>query len=144
MRLRTVILATVGVLLTGFTASAFEIESLAKYSGEEIFAKYCAACHGNMGRGNGPVARTLKIAVPDLTAISRHYGGFPTTLVREVIDGRHEGVDAHGTRKMPVWGYEFWLEQGGDDAAQREMTRTIDKLVDYIRSIQDAAIAADR
>src|SRR5512139_3320079 len=88
MRLRTVILGTVGALLMGVTASAFEIVSLAGYSGEEIFMKYCAACHGNTGRGNGPVARSLKIAVPDLTAISRHYGGFPTTLVREVIDGR--------------------------------------------------------
>lgn len=143
MRLRNVMLGAVGVL-AAFSVSAFEREPLGNFSGEEIFMKYCAACHGSTGRGTGPVARSLKIAVPDLTAISRHYGGFPAMLVREVIDGRAEGRDAHGTRKMPVWGYEFWLEEGGDDAAKREMTKAIDKLVDYIRSIQDASIAADR
>ena len=90
MRLRNVMLGAVGVL-TAFSVSAFEREPLGNFSGEEIFMKYCAACHGSTGRGNGPVAHSLKIAVPDLTAISRHYGGFPAMLVREVIDGRAEG-----------------------------------------------------
>jgi hypothetical protein len=38
---------------------------------------------------------------------------------------------------MPVWGYEFWVEEGGDVVAQREMKQVIAKLVDYLRSIQD-------
>jgi mono/diheme cytochrome c family protein len=144
MNLRTAMLATAGVLAATVNAYAFEATTLADYSGEEIFLRYCAACHGDMGRGNGPVARSLKIPAPDLTAISRHYGGFPTALVRGVIDGRGSGIDAHGTRTMPVWGYEFWIEQGGDDAAKRQMQDVITKLVDYIRSIQDASIAANR
>jgi hypothetical protein len=141
LRFRNVMLRTAGILLAGLCVSAFETAPLGSFSGEELFVKYCAACHGTTGRGNGPVARSLKIAVPDLAAISRHYGGFPTALVRSVIDGRAEGIEAHGTRKMPVWGYEFWLEAGGDDAAEREMQMAIDKLVDYIRSLQDASIA---
>jgi mono/diheme cytochrome c family protein len=134
-----------GVALLGCAAAAaFEAVTLADYSGEEIFTKYCAACHGESGRGDGPVARSLAAVVPDLTAISRRYGGFPTNLVRDTIDGRGIRIDAHGTRTMPVWGYEFWIEEGGDVTAEREMKDVVAKLVDYIRSIQDDAIAANR
>ena len=38
---------------------------------------------------------------------------------------------------MPVWGYEFWVEEGADVVAQRDMKQVIAKLVDYLRSIQD-------
>jgi mono/diheme cytochrome c family protein len=144
MRNRIVTLAAGAALLAGFGAAAqFQAVTLADYSGEEIFLKYCSACHGESGRGDGPVAHGLVTMVPDLTAISRHYGGFPTQLVRDTIDGRGARVDAHGTRTMPVWGYEFWVEEGGDVVAQREMKEVIAKLVDYIRSIQDDSRAAN-
>jgi hypothetical protein len=45
---------------------------------------------------------------------------------------------------MPVWGYEFWVEEGGDVVAQREMKQVIGKLVDYLRSIQEDPRARDR
>jgi uncharacterized protein YlzI (FlbEa/FlbD family) len=45
---------------------------------------------------------------------------------------------------MPVWGYEFWIEEGGDVVAQREMKEVIAKLVEYIRSIQDDPRATNR
>jgi mono/diheme cytochrome c family protein len=144
MRILAIVLGVGTALLAGFAAYPFEAVTLADYSGEEIFMKYCAACHGESGRGDGPVAPGLATAVPDLTAISRHYGGFPTTLVRDTIDGRGARIDAHGTRTMPVWGYEFWMEEGGDVVAQREMKEAITKLVDYIRSIQSDSIAANR
>ena len=125
-------------------ANAFEAVSLADYSGEEIFGRFCASCHGEMAHGDGPVARSLGVMVPDLTRISQRYGGFPTQLIRDTIDGRGARVDAHGTRTMPVWGYEFWVEEGGDVTAQQEMRKTIAKLVDYLRSIQADKIAANR
>jgi mono/diheme cytochrome c family protein len=144
MRIRAVVLGVGAALVAAFGASAFEAVTLADYSGEEIFMKYCAACHGESGRGDGPVAPGLVTRVPDLTAISRRYGGFPTTLVRDTIDGRGVRIDAHGTRTMPVWGYEFWVEEGGDVVAQAEMKKVIAKLVDYVRSIQSNAVAANR
>jgi mono/diheme cytochrome c family protein len=128
-------------LPAGFCA-AFEAVSLTDYSGEEVFTKYCAACHGESGRGDGPVARGLATAVPDLTIIARKYGGFPTMLVSDTIDGRGARIDSHGTRTMPVWGYEFWVEEGGDVVAQREMKQVVATLVEYIRSIQEDSIAA--
>lgn len=144
MRMRNLTLGAIGALLGASGVSAFEAVTLADYSGEEIFQRYCASCHGASARGDGPVARGLVRVVPDLTAISVRYGGFPTALVRDAIDGRGNRVDVHGPRAMPVWGYEFWIEEGGDVVAQREMKEVIEKLVDYIRSIQTDAVAASR
>ncbi len=137
MRNRILTVGLAAAFLASIGASAFEAVSLVDYSGEEIFLKYCAACHGESGRGDGPVARGLVTAVPDLTTIERRYGEFPAMQIADTIDGRRARVDAHGTRTMPVWGYEFWVEEGGDAVAQREMKQVIAKLVDYVESIQD-------
>ncbi len=144
MRNRTVVVGVAAALVTSIGAAQFEAVSLADYSGEEIFLNYCSACHGGIGRGDGPVARSLVTAVPDLTAITRRYGEFPTMRIADTIDGRGARIDAHGTRTMPVWGYEFWVEEGGDVVAQREMKEVIAKLVDYLRSIQDDSHAQNR
>lgn len=143
MNIRALSAVAAAVVFVAYGAKAFEAASLADYSGEEIFGRFCAACHGDMAHGDGPVARSLGVMVPDLTRISQRYGGFPTQLVRDTIDGRGARVDAHGTRTMPVWGYEFWVEEGGDKAAQDQMRKTIAKLVDYLRSIQADKVAAN-
>ena len=143
MKLRRLGVAGFAALVFACGANAFEAVSLADYSGEEIFGRFCASCHGEMAHGDGPVARSLGVMVPDLTRISQRYGGFPTQLVRDTIDGRGARIDAHGTRTMPVWGYEFWVEEGGDVTAQQEMRKTIAKLVDYLRSIQTDKVAAN-
>lgn len=144
MEFRRFAAAAAAALIVTCSVNAFEAVSLADYSGEEIFGRFCASCHGDMALGDGPVARSLGVMVPDLTRISQRYGGFPTQLVRDTIDGRGARVDAHGSRTMPVWGYEFWVEEGGDVTAQQEMRKTIAKLVDYLRSIQADKIAANR
>ena len=121
--------------LTG-SAAAFDAVTLADYSGDELFERFCASCHGAGARGDGPVARSLNVAVPDLTTIASRYGEFPATLIRDVIDGRGIDKRAHGTRTMPVWGYEFWVEEGGDVVAQAAVRDAINKLVEYLRSVQ--------
>lgn len=119
-----------------FGAAAFDAATLADYSGEEIFNTFCASCHGESGRGDGPVAAGLVNVVPNLTTIAQRYGEFPFARIRETIDGRGVVISSHGTRVMPVWGYEFWVEEGADVNAQREARVAIDKLVDYIRTLQ--------
>jgi hypothetical protein len=57
-------------------------------------------------------------------------------VIRESIDGRGVVITAHGTRFMPVWGYEFWIEEGADILAEERARETIDRLVEYLRSIQ--------
>jgi mono/diheme cytochrome c family protein len=117
-------------------AAAFEATTIADYSGEELFQRFCASCHGESARGDGPVARGLATLVPDLTTIERRYGEFPAARIRENIDGRGIVITAHGPRAMPVWGYEFWVEEGADILAEDQARETIDRLVDYLRSIQ--------
>jgi mono/diheme cytochrome c family protein len=105
-------------------------------SGGELFARYCAACHGSEARGDGPVAGSLNKRVPDLTRLALDAGGeFPAQRVRETVDGRAI-VTAHGTRQMPVWGYEFWVEEGADIVAEDAAHEVIDRLVTYLESVQ--------
>jgi mono/diheme cytochrome c family protein len=123
-------------LALGHAAAAFDAFTLADYSGEELFGRFCASCHGEQAHGDGPVARSLNTVVPDLTKISARYGQFPDMLIRDTIDGRGVDIRAHGTRVMPVWGYEFWVEEGGDVVAQNTVRDAINKLVEYVRSLQ--------
>jgi len=52
-------------------------------------------------------------------------------------------VIAHGTRYMPVWGYEFWVEEGADIVAEEEARIMIDRLVNFLESIQYAMDPAE-
>jgi mono/diheme cytochrome c family protein len=67
----------------------------------------CAVCHGVSGKGDGPLAASLKKPPTDLTKIQKNKVGlFPFDRLYEVIDGR-QGVEAHGPRDMPVWGSQY-------------------------------------
>ncbi len=115
---------------------ALSAQVIDEYSGQETFMRYCAACHGESGQGDGPVAKGLPITTPDLTRLRQRKGEqFPEDVLRKIIDGR-EIVIVHGTRYMPVWGYEFWVEEGADDEAQERVDVIVDNLVEYLRSIQ--------
>ncbi|HEY3517335.1 MAG TPA: cytochrome c, partial [Gammaproteobacteria bacterium] len=115
----SMMVAVAGGLALAGAAAAFDAVTLDDYSGPELFDRFCASCHGSEARGDGPVAASLNVAVPDLTTIAARYGEFPSMLIRDTIDGRGIDKRAHGTRTMPVWGYEFWVEDGGDVNAQR-------------------------
>jgi mono/diheme cytochrome c family protein len=75
--------------------------------GEREYVNSCAVCHGDSGRGDGPLVASLNIAPADLTKIQKSNNGvFPFGRVYEVIDGR-KTIAAHGSRDMPVWGDRF-------------------------------------
>lgn len=125
------------LLMTGLFASSAAVgQSFDEYSGQETFMRFCAACHGESGQGDGPVASGLPITVPDLTRLRERRGAdFSADVLRKIIDGT-DVVVVHGTRFMPVWGYEFWVEEGADEAAVERVEIIVDNLVDYLRSIQ--------
>ena len=76
--------------------------------GDALFSAYCSVCHGWEGKGDGPMAKSLKVAVPDLTRISIHNGGkFPLQRIERVISGEDPLAQGHGTRQMPIWGPIF-------------------------------------
>ena len=114
-------------------AGATEVVS---YSGEENFQRLCAACHGDSGRGDGPVSEILSTTVPDLTRISERNGGeFPRDMVKQQIDGR-DRITAHGSAQMPVWGYEFYIDEGAGGFSEQGVSATLDALVEYLESLQ--------
>ena len=108
---------------------AAQAQDLSGYqSGETLYRVHCASCHGLDGHGDGPVAASLKVEVPDLTRLARRQGGrFPAEQLRRIIDGRTT-LPPHGTRTMPVWGQAFSSEQ--------QANRLIDLLVQYLQSMQ--------
>jgi mono/diheme cytochrome c family protein len=107
-------------------------------SGERIYKVSCAACHGADARGTGPVAPLLTVPVPDLTRIAQRRGGdFPELEIFRIIDGQSD-LAGHGPRHMPVWGYEFFGDDVDDEVAHRRATDKVDRLVAYLRSIQQA------
>ncbi len=104
--------------------------------GELQYTIYCASCHGEDGKGDGPVAEALVVRPTNLTLLrSINEGVFPADRLVAYIDGR-EDVQAHGTRQMPVWG-NIWDEVDGRKVAEEEVQQRINQLVEYIRSIQE-------
>jgi mono/diheme cytochrome c family protein len=139
--LRLTVLALGWLVLATLTACADEmcVNFSHRYSGAILFRLHCASCHGEDARGNGPVAEFINVKVPDLTAISAAHGGnFPEEQVFRAIDGQAE-MPAHGTRHMPVWGYEFFGQQADDERAHAESTEKVDALVNYLRKLQRPA-----
>ncbi len=122
-----------------FQSPQIHAQAFEEYSGEETFHRFCASCHGPEGHGDGPVASGIPIMVPDLTLLKRRMGDeFPEAVLRRIIDGRN-AVVYHGTRYMPVWGYEFWVEEGADPEAEENVEIIISNLIEYLESIQAPA-----
>lgn len=122
--------------LASLAAPAILATDFSGYSGDELYHRFCASCHGTTLAGDGPVSHSLAVQVPDLTRIAaRHQGTFPDAWVYRVIDGREKLV-SHGTHDMPVWGLELWREQGADITAGVKTRDAIDKLVAYLRAHQ--------
>jgi mono/diheme cytochrome c family protein len=134
IRVLSILLLAVFIAACAATKPEPELRSL---SGLEMYERLCASCHGVEGRGDGPVAPLIKVGVSDLTRIAARDGGeFPTEDVRRIIDGRNDRR-AHGPRDMPVWGWQLYDMSSSDDAGERARTNAmIDRLVEYLRSVQ--------
>ena len=132
-RLAIIFFALVLAMLSARHANATEVVDS---TGAENYARFCAACHGDEGKGDGPVASALINGAPDLTRISvRHHGQFPHDVIRNKIDGRFR-IDAHGTESMPVWGYEFYVTEGAGNFSDQNVDAILDGIVDYLEKIQ--------
>jgi mono/diheme cytochrome c family protein len=104
--------------------------------GREVFLRRCASCHGEDGRGDGPVSGALRTPPADLARIAARRGGaFPKGEIARFVDGRFT-VQAHGTREMPVWG-ERLGEQIPEAGVSEEVVRgQIGVVVEYLQTIQ--------
>jgi mono/diheme cytochrome c family protein len=93
------------------TADVSKVEA-ADVSGPAEFQRYCALCHGNDGRGGGPLtdADAMKKSAADLTQIAkRNDGFFPFSKVADTIrDGG--SITEHKPSRMLAWGKIFSAE----------------------------------
>lgn len=112
--------------------------------GKQEFHNSCASCHGEDGKGAGPVAGSLKQKVPDLTVLAKNNAGiFPFSRVYDVIDGR-QTIASHGPRDMPVWGETYSLQPeggivlgyGGPKVLESFVRGRIIALIGYIYTLQ--------
>ncbi len=112
--------------------------------GKQEYMVACAGCHGESGKGTGPMADLLKIETPDLTTINKRMeqDAFPFQNTLMLVDGRN-GIRAHGG-DMPLWGDRFMTSARMTEAASETpesadlvtMGRIL-ALVYYLESIQE-------
>ena len=98
-----------------------------------LYRRYCTACHGISGRGDGPAAKTLS---PPPTDLTRLRAGIPKLM--ELIDGRR-AVAAHGTASMPVWGEVFEQSLITEPYAQRTALLQVQMLAEYVHDLGGGA-----
>jgi mono/diheme cytochrome c family protein len=110
------------------------IKSTSPTSGKEMYAAYCAVCHGTDGKGGGPAASALKTQPTDLTLLAKNNGGkYPDMKVSSAIRGEG-GLPAHGSKDMPVWGSLFWSMSAGHES---EVQQRVSNLTHYIQGLQE-------
>ena len=78
----------------------------AAYEGRRLYVSYCELCHGNDGKGGGPLAKAMKINPADLTTTVRSRSD---TILTKIITGEGRqtitGRDRHNllSEAMPEW-----------------------------------------
>jgi mono/diheme cytochrome c family protein len=114
------------------TIKTVPLEPTSPVSGKEMFAAYCAACHGPNGRGDGPAAAALKKQPPDLTRLASTNGGkYPELQVIQTLSARE--VQSHGSQEMPVWGVLLKSVSKRDNEVVR---MRVQNLASYIKTLQ--------
>ena len=102
-------------------------------SGKQMYTNYCTPCHGQDGKGQGPVASSLKSQPSDLTILARtNNGKFPGSHVTAVLEFGSK-IPAHGSAAMPVWGPILGKM---DVTVPQDKQLRISNLSFYLRTIQ--------
>lgn len=137
--LRFVVVGSLAVVAACSPKAAERPEELAladvSRGGEKLYRRYCGACHGLEGKGDGIVSSLMTPKPRDLTTLARDFGGeFPREVVIQSIDGR-KTMRAHGDSDMPVWGTVL-AQELGRDASDGEIRDWIGAITDYLASLQ--------
>jgi cbb3-type cytochrome c oxidase subunit III len=96
------------VLLTLIAVSVPEVSASPPpaYEGRKLYVSYCQLCHGTDGKGDGPLAKVMKISPADLTTTVRSRSD---TILTKIITGQGRqtitGRDRHNllSEAMPEW-----------------------------------------
>ena len=118
------------LILFGFQSAAFCVSAkpTQAYEGRRLFVSYCQLCHGLDGKGDGPLAKRLKISPADLTTTIRARSD---TVLKKIITGVGRqtitGRDRHNiiSDSMPEWKDIFSDKQ-------------LDSLIAYLRFLSSS------
>jgi cbb3-type cytochrome c oxidase subunit III len=105
------------LLLTLATVSAAEaladseaVNLPAAFEGQRLYVSYCQLCHGTDGKGDGPLAKAMKISPANLNTTVRSRSD---TILTKIITGKGKqtitGRDRHNilSEAMPEWSDVF-------------------------------------
>ena len=128
---------TCGLFFGASVASGPVAAAEKNHFGAALYRQYCAACHGESGRGDGIVGTFLRPKPTDLTKLAAKADGkFPFYEVMTVIDGR-QTIRAHGDPDMPVWGQVFAAESRAGLTEHLEVSGKLLLITDYVRTLQE-------
>ena len=107
------------------------------FDGEKMYASYCAACHGDRGKGDGPAAAAMATPLRDLTTLSKSNGGrFPRTRVFfTILNGKARQQSEQGS-VMPGWEDPFYSLCAGQRGCGAQIQMRVVRLTDYLESFQ--------
>ncbi|MBX3026892.1 cytochrome c [bacterium] len=126
----------VSVVITTVLCAAAAVSAADLKPGEAAYRRYCSACHGMAGKGDGVVGGLMTPRPADLTVLAKNNGGtFPTLRVINIIDGR-ETLRAHGESEMPVWGEVFTRQRSQATNARAQVRGQVQEITSYLQSIQ--------
>lgn len=102
-------------------------------SGAYLYKAFCASCHGEHGRGDGPVADLTEPHASNLTLLQSRAGGvYPRAQVRAVLDGTTQ-LKGHDGPAMPNWSRVLRSTEGGDE---RVLQKRLDAIVTHVETLQ--------
>jgi mono/diheme cytochrome c family protein len=102
-------------------------------SGAYLYRAFCATCHGETGKGDGPVADIADRRPADLTVLRRSNGGtYPRDRVLRVLENA-EPIPGHDPPAMPNWRNVLKTTEGGDE---RVIRTRLEALADHVATLQ--------
>jgi mono/diheme cytochrome c family protein len=117
----------------GASQIELKLARTAPTSGKQMFQSYCAPCHGQDGRGHGPLAAQLREQPANLTLLSRRFQGrYPDARIVSVLM-YGSGPTTRGISAMPAWGPVLAKM---DQANRQDAQLRIRNLIRYLETIQ--------
>jgi mono/diheme cytochrome c family protein len=122
--------------VTALVAVAAPVQAAEDGAAKATYLRYCGACHGPGGKGDGIAGTFMRPKPTDLTQIAKKNGGkFPFEPTMRIIDGR-DSVRAHGDPEMPVWG-EIFKRDAANPASREEVQGKLLLITKHLESIQE-------
>lgn len=118
-------------------AAGAQAEESKLEQGGQMYRRFCGACHGLTGQGDGIVSGLMQPPPTNLTLLAKRNGGvFPFMQTMNQTNGT-TAVRAHGDPNMPVWGEILKEPLRSDGETRANVQGRTMLIVKYIESLQE-------